>query len=177
MEVSIMRNEKGSAVILVLIFLGIVSMIGVGLLLQSQLDMQFTAAVTGSDKRLDLSEMGVSYMFPLPPNMDQQSVGVGQTVVVATPDANSTMETTYWATVPHQNQTDLRRIYIGPAAITDCAGYEVGRSGDYRPSNTNKYYFVLDALAGMRNDTALGRKVPDRSLQQSVIQMGCLRCQ
>lgn len=177
MAVSIKSNEKGSAVVLVLIFLGIVSIIGVGLLLQSQLDLQFTAAVTGSDHRLDMSEGGVSYMFPLPPNMDQVSVGAGQTVVVPTPDPNSTSETSYWTTVPHQNQTDLRRIYIGAAAITDCAGYEIGRSGDYRPSNTNKYYYVLDALAGMRYDSDLARKVPDRSMQQSIIQMGCLRCQ
>jgi hypothetical protein len=126
---------------------------------------------------MDMSEMGISYMFPLPPNMDQQAVSVGQTVVVATPDPNSAVETEYWAKVPHQEQTDLRRIYVGPAAITDCAGFQIDRSGDYRPNTTNKYYYVLDAVAGMKYDATLGRKVPAKSLQQSVIQMGCLRCQ
>lgn len=177
MEARIVASEKGSAVVIVLIFLGIVSMIGVGLLLQSQLDMQFTAAVTGSDHRLDLSEMGLSYMFPLPPSMDRVSVTTGQPVVVTTPDPDSTEETYYWSKVPYTDRTDLRRIYIGPASLSDCAGYEMGRSGDYRPSSTNKYYYLLDAVSGVRMDTTVNAKVSDRSLQQTIIQMGCLRCQ
>jgi len=178
MEVRTVQSQQGSAVVIVLIFLGIVSMIGVGLLMQSQLDLQFASALTGSDRRQDLSEMGVTYLFAMPPSMEHEAVTPGQPTVVRTPDPNSPQETGYWAKVPYQQNTDLRRIYIGPAAITDCAGYEMGRSGDYRPSSTNKYYYVLDAVAGVKTDSAVpGAKVPARALQETIIQMGCLRCQ
>lgn len=176
MEAKSAKNENGSAVIIVLIFLGIISMIGVGLLLQSQLDLQFASALTGTDHRLDLSETGLSYMFPLPPNMDGQQI-TSAPRIVATPDPNSPSETYYWSKVPSTDQTDLRRTYIGPASLSDCTGYEIGRSGDYRPSSTNKYYFVLNAISGVRPDATVSAKVTDRSLQQTVIQMGCLRCQ
>ena len=58
-----MNNDKGSAVIIVLLFLGIVSVVGAGLMLQSSVDRQFTSAVKSVDSLRDVASMaaGKSY--------------------------------------------------------------------------------------------------------------------
>jgi hypothetical protein len=107
----------------------------------------------------------------------------GETKVVVTPDPSVPRETDYWTkvTVPNQNQTDLRRIFIpGTPGLAECTGFGLG-SDPYGKSgaSTEKYYYVLEAVSGMRLDTSVtpNRKVADRGLQQTTIQMGCLRCQ
>lgn len=50
-----MKNENGSAVVLVLLFLGIVSVVAAGLVLQSSVDRQFTSAVKSVDSLRDVA--------------------------------------------------------------------------------------------------------------------------
>ena len=51
-----MRSEKGSAVALVLLVLGVISLIGVAALLQSRLDLRFATALQSYDKMFNLAD-------------------------------------------------------------------------------------------------------------------------
>ncbi|MFH1116361.1 MAG: hypothetical protein V1792_20805 [Pseudomonadota bacterium] len=58
-----MRNDKGSAVVIVLLFLGIVSVVGAGLMLQSSVDRQFTTAVKSVDSLRDVAATAAGTSF------------------------------------------------------------------------------------------------------------------
>ncbi len=58
-----MKNEKGSAVVIVLLFLGIVSVVGAGLMLQSKVDRQFTSAVKSVDSLRDVAATAAGTSF------------------------------------------------------------------------------------------------------------------
>ncbi len=51
-----MNNNRGSAVAIVLMILGVISLVGVALLTQSRIDTKFTAAVTAYDKTSGLAD-------------------------------------------------------------------------------------------------------------------------
>lgn len=55
-----MRNESGSALVMVMGVLTIVSLLGVGLLLQSRLDTLFTRAMSASQHTFGLADGGTS---------------------------------------------------------------------------------------------------------------------
>jgi len=58
-----MKNSNGSAVVIVLLFLGIVSVVGAGLMLQSSVDRQFTSAVKSVDSLRDVASTGAATSF------------------------------------------------------------------------------------------------------------------
>jgi hypothetical protein len=58
-----MRNQNGSAVVIVLLFLGIVSVVGAGLMLQSSVDRQFTSAVKSVDSLRDVASTAAAMSF------------------------------------------------------------------------------------------------------------------
>jgi hypothetical protein len=51
-----MKSQKGSAVALVLLILGVISLIGVAALLQSRLDLRFATALQSYDKMFNLAD-------------------------------------------------------------------------------------------------------------------------
>ncbi len=51
-----MRNNKGSAITLVLVILGVVGLIGVGLMSLSRINTQFTAAIANYDHMFNLAD-------------------------------------------------------------------------------------------------------------------------
>ncbi len=51
-----MKSQKGSAVALVLLVLGVISLIGVAALLQSRLDLRFATALQSYDKMFNLAD-------------------------------------------------------------------------------------------------------------------------
>jgi hypothetical protein len=60
-ETIAMRNEKGSAIVIVLLVVGIISVAGVGLLIQSKFDTRFTSSLRSYDKVFNLADGG-SYL-------------------------------------------------------------------------------------------------------------------
>ncbi len=58
-----MKNQKGSAVVIVLLFLGIVSVVGAGLMLQSSVDRQFTSAVKSVGSLRDVASTAAGTSF------------------------------------------------------------------------------------------------------------------
>ena len=58
-----MANDKGSAVAIVMLVLGVASLIGVALLHQTRLDIQVTSAVTSYNKLFSLADGGSAIAF------------------------------------------------------------------------------------------------------------------
>ena len=57
------RNEKGSAVALVMMVLGIVSLLGVAMLSQSHMDMQLTSSMRSYDKMSSVADGAAAIAF------------------------------------------------------------------------------------------------------------------
>ncbi len=58
-----MTNEKGTAIAIVLMVLAVVSLIGVALLTQSQLDVQLTSSMSSYDRLFGLADGGATVGF------------------------------------------------------------------------------------------------------------------
>lgn len=115
-----MRNEKGSAVVVVLLFLGIVSMIGAGLMLQSRLDVQFTSAVKGVDTQGSIADNAASIAFKKIPF----SVPSSGASVVATDSGVSRQQ------IQKVGSYSWRVIYVDRAPSTPyTAGFEMAAGG------------------------------------------------
>ncbi|MBI5251597.1 MAG: hypothetical protein HY912_19065 [Desulfomonile tiedjei] len=59
-----MKNQRGSAIALVLLVLGVVSLVGAGLLVQTRFDEKFTQAQKNYDRTFGLADSAASYAFP-----------------------------------------------------------------------------------------------------------------
>ncbi|MGB6065138.1 MAG: hypothetical protein WBG50_10030 [Desulfomonilaceae bacterium] len=58
-----MNNDKGYAVVIVLLFLGVISLLGVGLMEMSRLDLQFTGAIKNYNKLFNLADGACGMAF------------------------------------------------------------------------------------------------------------------
>jgi hypothetical protein len=58
-----MKNDTGYAVVIILLFLAVTSLLGVGLLQMSRLDLQFTGAVKNYNKLFNLADGACSMAF------------------------------------------------------------------------------------------------------------------
>lgn len=76
-----MKNEKGSAIALVLLVLAVVSLVGAGLLLQSRFDTKFTQAQKNYDRSFGMADSAASYAFPEIMAKDTVQFKGGPTVV------------------------------------------------------------------------------------------------
>ncbi len=59
-----MRSERGSAIAIVLLILGVVSLVGAGLLLQSSFDTKVTQAQKNYDRTFGLADSAASLAYP-----------------------------------------------------------------------------------------------------------------
>ncbi|MBI4963378.1 MAG: hypothetical protein HY913_08875 [Desulfomonile tiedjei] len=158
-----MKNERGSAVVMVLLFLGVLSMIGAGLLLQTQLDTQFTAAVHWSGTRTGQGDMAAATQFRnMPKNPDTTAYSGNPAVVSQCTNCGQT------ATTPIDYRlTDYRSIVIGDAPNAECAGF-----GGLTPITGGGYtgqvpfYWVAEGTGkAMRGGNP-----------ESTVQMACTKC-
>ncbi len=58
-----MNNNQGYAVVIVLLFLGVISLLGVGLMQMSRLDLQFTGAIKNYNKLFNLADGACGIAF------------------------------------------------------------------------------------------------------------------
>jgi len=123
-----MNNERGSAIIIVLLFLGVMGMVGAGLLLQTQMDTQCTSAAHWSDSRLGLSDMGASTQFQSMPKNPDTSTYSGNPMVGSkcTDCPKAEKRTGVTAAGNYQGAIgsyDYRSILIGDAPQAECPGF------------------------------------------------------
>jgi len=155
-----MNNQKGSAVIMVLLFLGVMSMIGAGLLLQTQMDTQFTSAIHWSDSRTGLGDMGASTQFrSLPKNPDTTAYSGNPTVGSKCTNCPQKVE--------RSGTYDYRSVLIGDAPNSECPGFggiTTITGGKY--TGQAPFYWVAEGSGkAMRGGNP-----------ESTVQVGCVKC-
>ena len=123
-----MNNERGSAIVMVLIFLGIMGMVGAGLLLQTQTDTQFTSAVHWSDSRAGLSDMGASTQYiNMPKNPDTATYSGNPMVASKCTDCPKAEKRTGITGTDNYSGAsgtyDYRSVLISDAPQAECPGF------------------------------------------------------
>ncbi|MFC1835326.1 hypothetical protein ACFL2Q_11420 [Thermodesulfobacteriota bacterium] len=83
-----MRNNRGSAVIIALLVLGILSLLGVALLTQAKLGAQLTSSIKSYDKMLNLADGGATIAFDYLRSNETDVEYTGQYVAVAVKDSS-----------------------------------------------------------------------------------------
>ena len=128
-----MQNQRGSAIVIVLLFLGIISLFGVGLMLQSTLDTQFTTTMKGAEATLNLADAGAGTSFRTLPSIIPQRAT--QDPVVAVPSQNLQLQGvgTYL----------YRTIYVCPAPSNEVPGFDVG-TGGYGSGTFHADYWISE---------------------------------
>ncbi len=71
-----MTNQRGSAIVIVLLVIGIISIAGVGLLIQSRLDTKFTSSLRSYDKVFNLADGGAYLAASDLANVETGAIGV-----------------------------------------------------------------------------------------------------
>jgi hypothetical protein len=128
-----MKNETGSAVVIVLLFLGIVSVVGAGLMLQTKLDNQFTVAVKSVDSLRDVASTAAGVAFrnipEFVPDPPEGTTDLTDPIVAAS--GEDTVE---------RNKYKWRVVFmgIGPSTSKAMAGEEIG-AGSYGTYGTSGY--------------------------------------
>jgi hypothetical protein len=131
-----MKNEKGSAIALVLLVLGVVSLVGAGLLLQTRFDTKFTQAQKNYDRSFGMADSAASYAFPEILAKDTVTYKGGPTVawqkkmyLPVQPGAYSATEVTGTA---YLGQAISRAIIQGyDTDPSQVAGWELGTAEGY----------------------------------------------
>jgi Tfp pilus assembly protein PilX len=149
-----MLNDKGYAIVLVLLFLAVISLLGVGLMQMSRLDLQFTGAVKNYNKLFNLADGAcaiayedlkgvgsrqgqVQYTGPAP-------LGSGPALVPVPPTNTTDADNTLWnpLTSPFSYPYPGKQyLYPGQSAATTGKAATVGK------------YYVMEYLQGY-NDSS-----------------------
>lgn len=113
-------NDRGSAVVIVLMFLGVLSLVGAGLLLQTKLDIQFTRASESASSMLALADGASSKAIKnMPANPPMEASGID-------PVASETSET---LVLERSGQYQYRHVYVSKAPSGSIKGFEVSGGG------------------------------------------------
>ena len=155
-----MRNQKGSAVALVMLFLGVVSMIGAGLMLQSQDAIKFSASVKNVDSMLNMADAAAFEQMEKMPPLDS-----GPTATY-TGDAKVEDDAVI-RKVQGQARYTRRAIFVDLAEASECAGYEIDSGGGVGQPKVSASYWVAEG----RGRTAAGRN------SETIVTLGCVRCE
>jgi len=148
-----MNNQQGSAVVIVLLFLGVVSMIGAGLILQSQMDVQFTSALQGSDMTMNMADAGSVTALRNMPEEVPMAKGYDNPIVVtaiAVPVLQYSASFTY------------RTVFMGPAPQMAGAGQGELGLGGYE-GGSKPYYWTCEGMAKPSNKGSAGASADDTS--------------
>jgi hypothetical protein len=113
-------NERGSAVAIVLMFLGVLSLVGAGLILQTRLDVQFTRASESASSMIALADGASSKAVKnMPANPPMEASG-------ADPIASEVTDT---KVVQGSGQYQYRHVYVAKAPSGAIKGFEVSGGG------------------------------------------------
>jgi Tfp pilus assembly protein PilX len=117
-----MRNNKGSAITLVLIILGVVGLIGVGLMSLSRINTQFTAAILNYDQMFNLADgaNAMAYKDLKTRDREDQSNFVG---------ASSRIDNVYQETMTMGNY--YASLILEGYSTESSPGWETGSRGYY----------------------------------------------
>jgi len=170
-----MNNERGSAIIIVLLFLGVMGMVGAGLLLQTQMDTQFTSALHWSDSRGVLGDMGASTQFrtiPKTGKIDLMKYGEGGAanpmVVTTCTDCPKAEKRSGSDSYRGASGTyDYRSILISDAPKAECPGFDIRQPfrGDYS-GVISPFYWVAEGS---------GKAVRGGN-PESTVNIACTKC-
>jgi hypothetical protein len=122
-----MTGQNGSAVAMVLLFLGVVSIIGAGLMLQSKMDVQFTSAIQGADLTLNVGDAASGKAFRNLPDKPPMAETYKQPIVADSGPKSSDLPSSY--TVQGGGTFSWRTVSMGPAPAMTGGGYEMGQGG------------------------------------------------
>lgn len=126
-------NNNGSAVVVVLLFLGVVSMIGAGLILQNKLDVQFNSAIKNVDSMQSLADAGAAKSFQNLPKTMPKSFS-GDPVVVG--DVTT-------VSISGVGKYKYRGIFVGPgSAIASCGTGNEASEGSGYGEKISAYYWI-----------------------------------
>jgi hypothetical protein len=155
-----MKNQRGSAVVMVLLFLGVMSIVGAGLLIQTQLDTQFTAAVHWSDSRAGLGDMGASTQFRSLPKNPDTAVYSGNPVLGST-CTNCPQK------VERSGTYGYRSVMVGDAPNAECPGFGglTDKTGGKYTGQAPFYWVAEGSGKAMRGGNP-----------ESTVQIACTRC-
>ena len=110
--------KEGAAVAIVLMFLGVLSLVGAGLILQTRLDVQFTRASESASSMIALADGASSKAVKnMPANPPMEASG-------ADPIASEVTET---KVVQGSGQYQYRHVYVAKAPSGAIKGFEVRR--------------------------------------------------
>jgi hypothetical protein len=170
-----MNNERGSAIVMVLIFLGVMGIIGAGLLLQTQVDTQFTSAVQWSDSRAGLGDMGASTQFQAMPKNPGDTGMPGYTGnpmigSKCTDCPKAEKRTGITASNNYSGATgtyDYRSILIGDAPKAECPGFPITQPmGGAYSGVISPFYWVAEGT---------GKAVRGGN-PQATVDIACTKC-
>ncbi|MDQ7784214.1 MAG: hypothetical protein RDU20_15120 [Desulfomonilaceae bacterium] len=113
------NNDKGSAVAIVLMFLGVLSLVGAGLMLQTKLDVMFTRATESSTSMIGLADGAANKAVMTMPSSPPASIGTDP-VVTGTADEQE---------VQRMGHYQRRQIFVGKAPSGALDGFEISGSG------------------------------------------------
>jgi hypothetical protein len=126
---SIINNNQGSAIAIVLLFLAVLSLMGVGLLTQSRLDVRLTAAIKSYSKMFNLAD-GASMMAYKELKTTNQNVAFNnsmQPVTYKVVDDTNPSKFIEGIEVPGTGKYSANTKCIGYSTDSqDTAGWEVG---------------------------------------------------
>jgi hypothetical protein len=150
-----MRNETGSAIMVVLLFMAVVSMLGVGLLLQTKLDVRFTSSVQGMEKIASLADAGSTTSFKTLPSSVPATQGSNPVVYVP---LGSTTGGITSVQVPTSGTYSYYAIYVGGAPNQLIPGYGVESTG-YGGGSFYAAYWIGEGLGQQASDDKVQARV------------------
>ena len=112
-------NDRGSAVAIVLMFLGVLSLVGAGLMLQTKLDVMFTRATEGSTSMTGLADGAANKAVMTMPSSPSANIGEDP-VVSGTGTEQEVQRAGYY---------QLRQIFVAKAPSGALDGFEISGSG------------------------------------------------
>ncbi|MFC1833153.1 hypothetical protein ACFL2Q_00280 [Thermodesulfobacteriota bacterium] len=164
-----MRNQKGAAIAMVLLLLGVISVVGAALILQNKLDIRFSSALKNVDRMLGMADGAASKSFYRLPDMENKSIGSGRDPIEIA-DSNVKTPVTN-VKVAGRGTYSYRAIYMGQAEGSQCPGDEVsagdgGYSGGSIANPNARQYWLAEGVG----------KTKGTRDSETVVQVGCLRC-
>lgn len=114
------ENERGSAVAIVLMFLGVLSLVGAGLMLQTRLDVQFTRASESSSSMISMADGAANKGIKNMPSNPPMAAGGNDPIVSSTDDEKL---------VSRAGNYQYRHVYVSKAPSGAIKGFEASGGG------------------------------------------------
>ena len=113
-------NERGSAVAIVLMFLGVLSLIGAGLMLQTRMDVQFTRASESSSSMISMADGAANKAIKNMPANPPLAAGGADPIISDTADEQEVRKSGHY---------QYRHVYVAKAPSGAIKGFEASGGG------------------------------------------------